>query len=69
MAGWYSARRCTTRGRGDEGVVGLVGLATRGPGVPDTRSWAQWLPFSATITGSFRPVGLGIGMPPDSVIT
>jgi hypothetical protein len=33
------------------------------------RSCAQWLPFSATITGSFSPVGLGMGIPPDSVIT
>ena len=39
------------------------------PGVPFTRSAHHWLPFSATITGSFTPVGDGIGMPPDSVMT
>ena len=55
-------------GRLDQGVVGLVGLAAVAGRARDPER-AQWLPFSATITGSFRPVGLGIGMPPDSVIT
>ena len=68
VAGWYSAIRCTTAAAVTSALSVLYGWLPW-PGVPDTRSWAQWLPFSATITGSFRPVGLGIGMPPDSVIT
>ena len=63
-------RRCGARPRPRSRARCRCGTAaTRGPGVPRTRIFDQYVPFSPTSTGRRGPAGVGIWNPPDSVST
>ena len=68
VGGRNSARRRTTSAAFTSALSVRNGCDAC-PGVPVMRKVHHHVPFSPTITGSFGPDGLGIGMPPDSVIT
>ena len=68
VSGLYSAMRRTTSAAFTR-ALSTRKLCEPWPGVPVTRRVHQKQPFSATISGSFSPPGVSVGMPPDSVMT
>ena len=70
VSGWNSAMRRTTSAAFTSALSVRRGIDPC-PGVPWTRSLHQYVPFSATMTGSFGPLidGRGMRKPPASVTT